>query len=254
LLGTPSELCDLCFPFCPEVSDEPGRTSTRRLTMSQTTHQGFASYFSQTVLGVLFGLTLRAGLDHGAAPLLDAIDWPSLWADMQAHPARYWFAFLQLTAFILTLCRFYAGAYRFHQAQPPDAPLKLLLFDATWTLFLFVSFYVAALLVTKHDLFWLAITLMHIVDFVWFLLGGVIGSPPRHIQKVITLYLAYDAATVVLLGVSWGAVAHYSLDSIHLQWMTAAILLLMFVIDGMWITRDWYFNPEAWKAAHGDPT
>ena len=202
----------------------------------------FASHFSQTVLALLFGLTLRAALEAGAASLLVHPDWPAMWQAMQEDPKKYWFGTLQLTAFVLTLCRFYAGAYRFHQSQPPHTTLASLLFDAVWTLFLFVSFYIAALLVATRGLFLLAITLIHAIDFGWFLLGAVIAKAPPHIQKVLSLYLLFDVLTVLFASLAWGAFSAWHFDSIHFQWISAAILLGMFAIDMLWLTRDWYFK------------
>ena len=149
-----------------------------------------------------------------------------------------------------TLFRFYAGSYRFHQEPPEKTTRTGIVIDLIGTALTFIGFYIAALLVKSGALFLLFVAVFHIFDIVWFVVGGVFTTHHPHVQKVIRNYLLYDLVTVlVAAGAAVGDV-FLQFDEAYFQLISSALLFGMFAIDMLWHSRDWYFAPDNWRAAH----
>src|SRR5688572_17191639 len=82
--------------------------------------RAFTSAFSQTVLAILFGLTFETALELGLRYEAEHVYWNELVTHFRLEPSKHIFGFLQLAAFLATLCRFYGGAHRFYQEQMED--------------------------------------------------------------------------------------------------------------------------------------
>src|SRR5262245_55393140 len=156
------------------------------------------SAFSETLLGFMFAQTFKTALDNGLATVAKHQFWPDFWADILTRPRENLFGFLQVSAFLLTLSRFYAGTYRFQKEEAGrDPSLAAAFHDAGWMVFLFVSFYLAATFVAKDGLFLLVIAGVHLIDIVWFSLSGTRGHKP-YVSAAISLYRRWDLVTVSL--------------------------------------------------------
>jgi hypothetical protein len=206
--------------------------------------------FSQTVLAVLFALTFEKALEvqFDAVRAYSSIsEW---WATVHAAPGYWTLSGLQLFAFLATLFRFYAGSYRFHQEPPETTTMVGTMIDLVGTAILFIGFYIAAELVMTTGLFLLFVGVFHVIDLAWFILGGAFTTHRAHVQTAIRHYLAYDFITILLVALVaiWYHASPF--QDIYLKAASAVILLGMFVIDVLWRTRDWYFDPEKWARAH----
>lgn len=206
--------------------------------------------FSQAVLGVLFALTFRQALEVACGGLAGCQLLADLWEHVRAQPRQYLFGSLQLAAFLATLFRFYAGAYRFHQEPQETMTTAGVVMDLVGTALLFVGFYLAALTVATYGLFLFLVGMFHVLDIAWFILGGAVTKRKPHVQKIVSHYLAYDLVTILAAAVA-GLV--YALTSFHyhyFQLISTAILLSMFVVDMLVHSRDWYFRPAVWRVKY----
>jgi hypothetical protein len=206
--------------------------------------------FSQAVLGVLFALTFRQALEGACGGLAGYQFLPDLLEQLRAQPRQYLFRFVQLAAFLATLFRFYAGAYRFHQEPPETMTTAGIVMDLVGTALLFVGFYLAALTVATYGLFLLLVGIFHVLDLAWFILSGAVTKRKPHVQKIISHYLAYDFVTVVAAALVYLVYAWTSFHYEYFQLISTAILLTMFVVDVLVYSRDWYFRPGAWEAKY----
>lgn len=63
---------------------------------------------------MLFAFTLETALQTAASGLTGYPTERELFAAISASPRHYFLGVLQWIAFVITLCRFFFGAYRFH--------------------------------------------------------------------------------------------------------------------------------------------
>lgn len=153
--------------------------------------------FSTTVLGVLFAFTFEKALESCLESVGGYPDVSSLYSQIIAYPWTYASTLAQLAAFLITLFRFYAGSYRFHQEQPAKTNDYGVLIDLGSTAILFIGFYIAAVLVPTSRLFLAFVGLFHLIDLLWFVLSGVFTTFSPHVQKVLRHYQAYDVMTII---------------------------------------------------------
>jgi hypothetical protein len=204
--------------------------------------------FGTVALGVLFSLTFGEALERGLSRIAGVPTIEQAKAAFLAAPGRHLAALFQLLAFLLTLGRFYGGAYRFCA----DAPTTRGLWPALWNIgnmtLLFVGFYVAALIVPTSGLFLLFVGTFHVIDLMWFGAGGPLmrGHPANELAK--DYYILFDLVTiaaVAFVGIWWWV---RPFDPMWIQFWTGVILTVMFIIDVLIVCRDLYFNPPAWAA------
>lgn len=216
-------------------------------------HTGFA----ETVLGVLFSLTFGEALERGLQGVGGFSRVDLLYEAFRANPGAWIAGAAQLLAFLLTLGRFYLGAYRFVTLQPGHTVSKgpwEVMWDAGNVALLFIGFYVAALLVRAAGPFLWFVAVLHILDLIWFGLGGPFLNRTRATAKVRDCFIAFDVVTVALAGVIglWFVINPFA--PFWLQLWAALLLTAMFAADVLWLCRDFYFNPEAWLARYPEPS
>jgi hypothetical protein len=200
----------------------------------------------ETILLVLFSFTLETALQTAASGLTRHPTARGLFAAIAAHPEHYLFGVLQWIAFVITLCRFFFGAYRFH-SEANVTSTRGELQDAAMTILLFIVFYLAALLVTQRELFLFAIASIHVVDLLWFVIPNTI---PSHIESAGRHYAVYDVLTIGALGVVYVAYIAAEFDPEWLAFWTALVLIAMAIIDIKGPTSNWYFDPDKWRREH----
>jgi len=206
------------------------------------------SEFGVTVLGVLFSLTFSKALERGLGGITSYSTIDSIWRSFVATPRQHLFALLQLLAFLLTLFRFYVGAYRFNATKPPAIRRWAVAWNVANTAFLFVGLYVAALLVPTTGAFLLFVAFFHFIDLIWFGVGGPLlrGNPAT--EKAKDVFIGLDTVTLAgaaFIGLCWLV---RPFDSTWLQLWSAVLLIGMFAIDVLGVCRDFYFDPPAWEA------
>jgi hypothetical protein len=159
----------------------------------------------------------------------------------------------QFLVFLVLLGRFYWGAYRFNQEQPPAQNFVDGLLNMTGTVILFLGFYVTAVNVWSLDIFYVMIFATDVFDFVWFLIVLVrlairlgVHSP---LLKPATLFVLWDVLTIVAYIVLYVAFSTEFLSGTKfwLQWATLGFLAGISLIDFL-VLRDFYFRPEQWRA------
>jgi hypothetical protein len=209
------------------------------------------SEFAATVLIVLFSLTFEKALQTSLGGIAHYRTTWQVNDAFVAQPFHYISRLLQLAAFLLTLFRFYAGAYRFNIQSPPSKGVWPTLWNLTNTTLLFVGFYVAALLVATRGVFALFVALFHVVDLGWFRLGGSLLRGDRALETIKDEYVRFDVITIAsfaLIGLAWWTVRF---DTKWVQLVTSALLMTLFYFDVLVRCRDFYFRPEIWMASFG---
>jgi hypothetical protein len=148
-------------------------------------------------------------------------------------------------AFLFTLVRFYVGAFSYYQERTDDTAHSIVR-DFTGQVFVFISFYLAAVFIKTVGLFYIAILFIHIIDGVWFLLSARSEDKGAGVRLVASIYLRFDIITVlVILAGLWPAT----------RWPTAlylwqfSCLLVLFVLGG-WDFRclaPFYKDEPGWQ-------
>jgi hypothetical protein len=216
-------------------------------------HGGFA----ETVLGVLFSLTFGEALERGLGGVNGFSRVDQLYEAFRTNPGVWLGTAAQLFAFLLTLGRFYLGAYRFITLHPgqtvPKGPWEVM-WDAGNVALLFIGFYVSALLVGAAGPFLWFVAVLHVLDLIWFGLGGPFLNRTRATAKVRDCFIAFDVVTVAVAGVIglWFVIKPFA--PFWLQIWTALLLVAMFAADVLWLCRDFYFNKDKWLARYPEPT
>ncbi len=219
------------------------------MTGDASSEKSLTSIFSQGLLAFLFAQTFKAALDHGLAMLTEHQDWAGLWDHLPKNPSQHFSDLVQMTAFIATLSRFYAGAHRFNSDDGRDTRLGSTFRDVAWMMVLSGAFYFAALLVASNGLFLMVITLIHVIDLLWFVSSGGSKGHAPHVKVVIEHYQRFDMITILLAALAGMAFQVIKFDPSYFQWISSAILFVMFIADirEFW---DWYFDPAKWRTAH----
>ncbi len=201
------------------------------------------------VLSVLFSLTFEKALEHSLGGVTNYHTTWQINNAFVASPSKYFFQLLQLLAFLLTLFRFYAGAYRFNAQAPRSTTLWAVVWNLTNTTLLFVGFYVAALLVPTRGMFALFVALFHVIDLGWFGLGGPLVRGDPALERAKDYFVLFDVITVVgfaVIGIWWWV---DRFDTKWVQLLTSVLLIMMFSLDVLFKCRDFYFNPNRWIKA-----
>jgi hypothetical protein len=197
--------------------------------------------FSDTLLGVLLGLSLKSAFDHFFAGV-DAMMWlTTVFHLIDKHPALFALRLFQLLVFLFMLSRFYLGAYRYSKVAPSETPGQTIV-DTIGVLFLFSGFYLASIVVKNTDLFYWAIVAFLIVDLAWFVIAG--SESLRHLGKpiklVTRLWIGFDLLTILFIIVSMWLLSEFSAE-----WTALSAILVISVVDICWL-RYFYFGDKNW--------
>jgi hypothetical protein len=136
----------------------------------------------------------------------------------------------QLVVFLLVLVRFYWGSFRYYQQEPKLQGNPELAIDFIGAILVFVGFYVTSLLLRTAALFYWAIGLLHIVDFVWFLLASTCLALVDGMRKVATWFLLFDVATCVGLAAVFIIFSPTS-PEFKAQWWALGLLVVVSAAD-----------------------
>ena len=131
---------------------------------------------AKLIIGILLALIVRAALEAVFKdPIQKDAPWPTLLT---------WF---QLLTFSVLMARFYLGATRYIDTQPPSQPLWISTANVVFASLIFGTFNVAALAVGEDD-FYPALVAMHVADaqlvFIWIFdtVDFATGGPVRRNQ------------------------------------------------------------------------
>jgi len=149
-----------------------------------------------------------------------------------------------MVVFLILLARFYWGAYRFNQEHPMDLTTGVAILNMTGTFGLFALFYVIGLNVWTLDLFYVSILVMHLFDFLWFLLALLNLKDGAPLLKPIKWFIAWDVLTVIVyISLSWFLWnGFWSGADLSLQVSLLVVLSSVSFLD-WWVLRDFYFYP-----------
>lgn len=200
---------------------------------------------STIILGVMLTLILRSTLDVFFSPLLKdrtLTDLFNLWPPS----AEAWLQTSQFLIFLILLGRFYWGAYRFNEEQPPDLQWKYAVLNLVGTFFLFCFFYINSLALRSTSVFYAAVFLVHIADFLLFLV--VLGLTPilhTPLRDPVIKYILWDVITIVaflLLVIFFGI----NRNDFLTHYLLLISLFIISILD-FTVLRDFYFDPPTWR-------
>jgi hypothetical protein len=186
------------------------RLDSRKLPLSQMTAQHNPSENHDTVLGramtkpsirqvtsatfvsVLLGLVLKKLLDaflpdgslhNGVSDVLFAIWEKGLYSVVVTA---------QLMVFLFTLVRFYLGSFRYHEEE-------LDVTSVVGAVGVFVSFYLASIVIKTTNLFYGAFALMTLIDLSWFWIAKKYHGLSEGMERVAELYIRFDIFSLIAL-------------------------------------------------------
>ena len=155
---------------------------------------------SATFVSVLLGFVLKklldtflpdASLHNGLGDVLSAIWNQGLYSVLVVA---------QLIVFVFTLVRFYLGSFRYHEE---DLEITTgawdLLIDVMGAVGVFVSFYLASIVIKTTNLFYGAFLLMTVIDLAWFWCAKKYHGLSRGMERVAELYIRFDIISLLPL-------------------------------------------------------
>jgi hypothetical protein len=198
-------------------------------------------------LGILLGLALKAALDTSFKNISQYSTLVEAWNGFNTDLARNILFTAQLVIFLITLTRFYWGSYRYHE-ETPEARGGALALGLGGTVFLFSAFYVTALVVRTTVMFYVGLFVIHVSDFIWFLLAITKFRDELHhdMQSVASWFLLFDVVTGAFL-LLFGIIASlHSTAWFVWQWLALASVAVV----GAWDVRkfwSFYTNGSDWR-------
>ncbi len=196
------------------------------------------------VLGILVGLILKSSLDITFAEQVKRLSQNEGQGLSVPELIRtFWTPRLFLfCVFLFTLLRWVYGAYRFHEALPPDPKLWVFFVDAIGMIGLFVLFYLAGMSVRSARPFYIFFLILHAWDFIWFLPLWWFQSLPSALNSVAIKFIAFDLLTLVLLGFLLWYLAN---RGNWLQAVAGSVLILIGIMD--FICNYAFYFSESWQ-------
>ncbi len=201
---------------------------------------------SLIVLGVLLSLIIKSALDRAFETVPrynNFIFTPGhAWSIFAAAPERRLLIFFQLLVFLFTLVRFYLGAYRFARHSTgngiPEATATVV-----GTFVLFSGFYVTSLTLRSQTLFYWAVVVFHVVDFIWFFIAHTLLRVPKELGAIVGLWKVFDVTTIVGIVLSL-----CFLPGTGGRWASLALLLSVGALD-FFMLKSFYLDEPDWKTA-----
>lgn len=151
--------------------------------------------------GILLALILKTSLDAFCKNIGSYASIAPLWAGVKANQEWSVLVSLQLLVFIFTVARFYWGTVRYHEEVPASGGTPHFLVGLAGAIFVFIVFYVTALLVKRPGLFYWSFCVALFIDLAWFLFVARIVDVQVEIGTIWKWYVGFDLLTLVPVGV-----------------------------------------------------
>ncbi len=208
-----------------------------------------------TFVSVLLGLVLKklldaffpdASLHNGIREILSEVMAKGLYSVLVAT---------QLIVFLFTLVRFYLGSARYHEEDPETSgSASELLIDIVGAVGVFVSFYLASILIKTTNLFYVAFTLMTLIDLMWFWIAKKYSGLSVGMERVAGLYVLFDIFTLVPLIGFFVVEELYGPWPRYLpQWAVLSVLLIIGFLD-LKLLWPFYSGAAAWQETLKKPS
>lgn len=199
------------------------------------------------VLAILIVIILRAALESFFPPLIDKRSLQTLIDAWPPQPITTLRIF-QFFIFLVLLARFYWGAYRFNQEEPPAQRKGATFLNVVGTFGLFCLFYVIAVEVWTIDLFYALILLMHLFDLLWFATVLWKKDSSSALKEPAGCFVVLDLLTillsVLLIAIFWKGF----LTGTHFYAQISLLVMLGLISLFDWFRlRKFYFEPEEWR-------
>ena len=189
------------------------------------------------MLGFLVSLALKASLD---SLFKDSI--PGATTLQQLLAAMVTQDLPQLTVFLLTLLRFFYGAYRFHESIPARADDRGAFWNIVGMFGLFVLFYLTGLAVKSTVPFYALLGLVHVWDFVWFTVSKLLRPMTGLLNEAVCKFIVIDLVTILCLVSLLVADLKGKLPN---EWFTGLSALTMVILALIDIGINWkFFFPQ----------
>ena len=182
-----------------------------------------------TFVSVLLGLVLKKLLDaflpegtlhNGVTDVISAVWQKGLYSLVVAA---------QLIVFLFTLVRFYLGSFRYHEEElETTSGAWELLIDVVGAVGVFVSFYLASILIKTTNVIYAAFALMTLIDLAWFWVAKKYHGLSKGMERVAELYIRFDLLTLIPLIGFFVVEEYFGPRPFYLsQWV---VLIILFII------------------------
>jgi nucleoside 2-deoxyribosyltransferase len=152
------------------------------------------------ILSVFLAITIKSTFDHALEDIGRYPNFHAIWEGIQGNYAKALLLVFQALIFLITLGRFYWGAYRYGQVEAgKPKSFRRIIFDLTGLFLLFAGFYVTSMVVAHITLFYWAVASFHLIDLILFYPLVVRGSTIPELQSVLKKWCLFDAVTSTLI-------------------------------------------------------
>lgn len=201
-----------------------------------------------TFVSVLLGLVLKklldaflpdASLHNGVSDVLSAIWQKGLYSVVVA---------VQLIVFLFALVRFYLGSFRYHEEElETTSGAWELLIDVVGAVGVFVSFYLASIVIKTTNLFYAAFAIMSLIDLLWFWVAKKYHGLSRGMERVAELYIRFDVLSLIALIGFFVVEEYFGPRPYYLsQWVVLIILFTIGCFD-MKLVWPFYSGLPEWQ-------
>lgn len=218
----------------PSETHDPASAETARTKPSirQVTSATFVSVFLGLVLKKLLDTFLPdASLHNGLTDLVSAIWYKGLYSVVVA---------VQLIVFLFTLVRFYLGSFRYHEEELDITTGAWdVLIDVIGAVSVFVSFYLASIVIKTTNLFYGALVLMTVIDLLWFWIAKKYHGLSKGMERVADLYIRFDVFSLISLIGFFGVEEYFGPRPFYSSQFV--VLIILFAIGCIDMKKLWPF-------------
>lgn len=230
-----------------------------------TSKTGIASVWT-VLLSLLLAFTLREVLV--GITVLPVYSANALWILLDFLTIEDYVIIMQFVVLISLIIRFFSGAFRFHEeASSLDNKKEFKdrafgsVFNLMMTFVMFSLFFIGAGQASSHDLFYIILFLIHLIDIIWFSTAIIYF---RFIMKLdwkepllypVRPFLFISLATIAILSIfAWYPNGEDFFQNLvfgyYLKMFVLVSILILGIIDFTWM-RDFYIHPKKWRASLG---
>ncbi len=201
-----------------------------------------------TFVSVLLGLVLKKLLDaflpdgslhNGISDIASAVVARGLYSVVVTA---------QLIIFLFALVRFYLGSFRYHEEElETTSGAWELLIDVIGAVGVFVSFYLASILIKTTNLFYAAFALITLIDLLWCWTAKKYSGLTKGMERVADLYVWFDVFALIPLVGFFVVEEYFGPRPYYLaQWVVLIVLFIIGCVD-LKLLWPFYSDVSGWQ-------
>lgn len=229
------------------------QTGVLYVPMADQKKTDVSALFSTSFIGVFLSLIIKSVLDHFFAGV-DAMQKLADFTLRLPNDESTTLAWAQLLVFLLLLVRFFLGTLRYELNSVPNGSesgtdeAKKFAINFVFAILVFISFYIASLVIKTNDPFYAALLFIHMADLIWFICASNF-IPNLHVgfRRVLARFMLFDLLSLLFLGATVIRDTIAATSSHFLQVVTLIVIAAVSFLD-FWLLWPFYSDkPEWWE-------